>query len=317
MKLNWIIGGALALSIVSCSEDKGKEESGKQAVTASTFKTEMDSVSYALGLNIADNFVKQKIKGLNGKQLEKGFNDFVKGATTLNANQSIEVLQGFMMKHQGAMQVDTNGVVYEASLMDSVSYALGVNVSQTTKQQGVEGLESALLAAGFSDAVSGSSKMSEEGAINVLQSFGQKQQALLAEKSKLEFASVIKEGEDFLAENGKRPEITTLPSGLQYEVIKEGKGEVPTIQSKVLAHYHGTLIDGTVFDSSIERGEPAEFPVSQVIRGWTEALQIMPVGSKWKLYIPQELAYGPQAKGAVIKPYSALVFDIELLEIVK
>ena len=124
-----------------------------------------------------------------------------------------------------------------------------------------------------------------------------------------------KEGEDFLSKNGKRPEVKTTASGLQYEVIKEGTGKRPTVNDIVKVHYHGTLIDGTVFDSSVKRGTPAEFGVSQVIKGWVEALQLMPVGSKYKLYIPSELAYGQQGAGAMIKPNSVLVFEVELLEI--
>lgn len=124
------------------------------------------------------------------------------------------------------------------------------------------------------------------------------------------------EGEQFLAENAKRDEITVTASGLQYEVITDGDGDKPSSTSTVKTHYHGTLIDGTVFDSSVERGEPAEFPVNGVIAGWTEALQLMGVGSKWRLYLPHELAYGERGAGAAIGPYAALIFDVELLEIV-
>ena len=130
-----------------------------------------------------------------------------------------------------------------------------------------------------------------------------------------EHEGIIKEGKEFLAANAKRPEVKTLPSGLQYEVMKEGTGAIPTAQDKVSVHYHGTLIDGTKFDSSVERGEPAEFGVTQVIPGWVEALQLMKTGSKWKLFIPSNLAYGERAAGAVIKPFSTLVFEVELLDI--
>ena len=124
------------------------------------------------------------------------------------------------------------------------------------------------------------------------------------------------EGNAYLEDNAKRSEITVTESGLQYEILTAGEGEIPTAESTVRTHYHGSLINGTVFDSSVERGEPAEFPVSGVIKGWTEALQIMPVGSKWRLHIPQDLAYGERGAGASIAPYSTLIFDIELLEIV-
>ncbi len=125
-----------------------------------------------------------------------------------------------------------------------------------------------------------------------------------------------KEGEDYLAENAKRDEITVTESGLQYEVITQGDGEIPTATSTVRTHYRGTLINGEEFDSSYSRNEPTEFPVNGVIKGWTEALQLMPVGSKWKLHIPYEIAYGAQGAGGAIGPYQALVFEIELLDIV-
>jgi len=122
-------------------------------------------------------------------------------------------------------------------------------------------------------------------------------------------------GEAFLAENGKRAEVKTLESGLQYEVITEGTGAKPAATDKVTVHYHGTLIDGTVFDSSVDRGQPASFPVNGVIPGWVEALQLMPTGSKWKLFIPSDLAYGPRGAGGDIGPNATLVFDVELISI--
>ncbi|MCQ2349812.1 MAG: FKBP-type peptidyl-prolyl cis-trans isomerase [Paludibacteraceae bacterium] len=135
-------------------------------------------------------------------------------------------------------------------------------------------------------------------------------------KAKLEFqfAENRTAGEQFLAENKEKPGVITTESGLQYQVVKMGKGETPKTTDRVKVHYHGTLIDGTVFDSSVDRGEPAEFGVTQVIAGWTEVLQLMPVGSKFKVFIPQELAYGDRDMGT-IKPFSTLIFDIELLEI--
>lgn len=136
------------------------------------------------------------------------------------------------------------------------------------------------------------------------------------EMNEQRFAVFKEEGEAFLAENGKKDNITTLPSGLQYEVVEEGNGDKPGPTAQVTVHYHGTLTDGTVFDSSVNRGTPATFGVNQVIKGWTEALQLMPVGSKWKLYIPENLAYGANPHpGGPIKPYMALIFDVELIAI--
>ncbi|MBL7897761.1 MAG: FKBP-type peptidyl-prolyl cis-trans isomerase [Crocinitomicaceae bacterium] len=141
-------------------------------------------------------------------------------------------------------------------------------------------------------------------------------QAYLNEQGEAKYAANKKEGEDFLKLNAARKEVVTLPSGLQYEIISEGSGPKPTADSEVTVHYHGTLTNGTVFDSSVMRNQPATFGVTQVIKGWTEALQLMPKGSKWKLFIPENLAYGanPHPNGP-IKPYMALVFEVELLEI--
>jgi FKBP-type peptidyl-prolyl cis-trans isomerase len=138
-----------------------------------------------------------------------------------------------------------------------------------------------------------------------------------AEKNKILYKDYIAENEAFLAKNKEKVGVITTPSGLQYEVITMGTGNKPTKDNTVKVHYVGTLIDGTEFDSSIKRNEPAQFPVSGVIPGWTEALQLMPVGSKFKLYIPESLAYGSSQAGDVIKPFSTLVFEVELLEIVQ
>jgi FKBP-type peptidyl-prolyl cis-trans isomerase FklB len=130
-----------------------------------------------------------------------------------------------------------------------------------------------------------------------------------------QFEGAVKEGTEFLAKNAQREEVSVTESGLQYETINSGSGDSPTSESTVRVHYHGTLIDGTVFDSSYDRGEPAEFPVSGVIKGWTEALQLMSPGDKLRIYVPHDLAYGEQGAGAAIGPFSTLVFDVELLEV--
>lgn len=281
-------------------------------------KTQLDSVSYALGINIAQGFAEQNVTRINTKKVAKGFNDFEKNKPKISKEESMKVLQNFMMNHQMKAQ-DTLGsmVAYKKSLLDSVSYALGVNVSESFKKQGVEGLSGKLLGKGLLGFYKGFPILNVEKSLSILQSFMVEVQAAQVEKEKLAAAPRIEAGEAFLSANAKRPEVITLPSGLQYEIIKEGKGEVPTESSMVSTHYHGTLIDGTVFDSSVDRGEPIQFGVTQVIPGWTEALQLMPVGSKWMLYIPYDLAYGERGTGADIKPYSTLIFEVELLEIVK
>lgn len=138
-------------------------------------------------------------------------------------------------------------------------------------------------------------------------------QDLLHKKNNERNAKMIEEGKAFLAENAKRDEVVELESGLQYEIMTTGDGPKPTATDNVTCHYHGTLIDGTVFDSSVQRGQPASFPLNMVITGWTEALQLMPTGSKWRLYLPPHLAYGDRQAGAQIKPNSTLIFEVELL----
>jgi FKBP-type peptidyl-prolyl cis-trans isomerase FklB len=151
--------------------------------------------------------------------------------------------------------------------------------------------------------------LSPEEANNILQEFFGKLQVEQAGKA-------VEAGTEFLKENAKKEGVVSLKSGLQYEIITEGNGDLPKGSDSVKCHYHGTLIDGTVFDSSVKRGEPAVFPVNGVIKGWVEALQLMPLGSKWKLYVPSDLAYGAQGAGNLISPHTTLIFEVELLEIV-
>lgn len=193
--------------------------------------------------------------------------------------------------------------------LDSVSYSIGVNIANQLKSQGVKELNADAFAAALNDVFEGESKIDDAQAQAILQDYFTKQKAKQDEETKAA-------GEAFLAENAKREGVTTLPSGLQYEVMTQGDGPKPTATSRVKTHYHGTLVDGTVFDSSVERNQPATFGVNQVIKGWTEALQLMPVGSKWKLFIPYDLAYGANPRpGGPIKPYDALIFEVELISI--
>ncbi|MBX2873514.1 MAG: FKBP-type peptidyl-prolyl cis-trans isomerase [Saprospiraceae bacterium] len=193
--------------------------------------------------------------------------------------------------------------------MDSLSYSMGILVAQNLKQQGFNDLNGAAFAKGLEDVMQGNAlQISPEQANQIAQQY-------LTEVKSKAHAGTIEAGKKFLAENANREEVTALPSGLQYEVMNEGSGVKPTANDKVSVHYHGTLLDGTVFDSSVKRGQPAEFGVTQVIPGWVEALQLMPTGSKWKLFIPYNLAYGDKGAGPTIKPFSTLVFEVELLGI--
>ena len=193
--------------------------------------------------------------------------------------------------------------------IDSVSYSLGVNIGENIKTQFPD-IDLKNFEAAIKDVLDDNKKPSISGADaqKTIQEFFTKQQAKASE-------SMVEEGRKFLAENSKKENVVTLESGLQYEVIKTGEGAKPTLNDQVTTHYHGTLIDGTVFDSSVERGEPASFPVSGVIKGWTEALQLMNVGSKWRLFVPYDLAYGERGAGPQIGPFTTLIFEVELISI--
>jgi len=196
---------------------------------------------------------------------------------------------------------------------DIVSYGIGRQMGDQLASDPFEGVNPQAVAAGLIDSLEANeSPISQEQFAKAFEEINEIMQAKHAEQAKIAGA----QGEAFLAENAVKEGIVVTESGLQYEILEAGDGDKPAVDSVVLTHYHGTLIDGTVFDSSVERGQPAEFPVNRVIPGWTEALQLMPKGSKWRLYIPQELAYGAQGSGGKIAPYSALVFDVELLEII-
>ena len=192
------------------------------------------------------------------------------------------------------------------------SYGIGFQMGQQLQSNPFEGLAIDAVVAGLKDAFGGQAPQVDNDTLR--DAFGEIHKRMQAEKEEASKA-VIEEGAKFLEENAKRDGITVTESGLQYEVVAKGDGEKPVPASTVRVHYHGTLIDGTTFDSSYERGQPAEFPVGGVIKGWTEALQLMEVGAKYRLYVPHELAYGDQGAGAAIAPYSTLIFDVELLDI--
>lgn len=195
--------------------------------------------------------------------------------------------------------------------MDKISYALGLSLGNNLLGSGVADLNVAELTTGIQDVLDKKQpKISYQEAQEVINKYFEELQGKAFEKN-------VSEGKAFLEANGKRGEVVTLKSGLQYEILKEGNGPIPKANNTVKVHYHGTLIDGTVFDSSVQRGQPATFGVTQVISGWVEALQLMPVGSKWKLFIPSNLAYGSQGAGQHIGPHTTLIFDVELLGIEK
>lgn len=194
--------------------------------------------------------------------------------------------------------------------LDSFSYAMGMSMAAFYKEQGVQNVNSNLVLKALNDVKAGKTMLDDTQANTCMVTYVQ---GVRGEKA----AGNKKAGEAFLAQNRSQAGVVSLASGLQYQVIKEGTGIKPTATDKVKVHYTGSLLDGYIFDSSVQRGEPLEIGVSGVIAGWTEALQLMPVGSKWKLFIPSHLAYGDNGAGPAIKPGSTLVFEVELLDIVK
>nr|MBS0037118.1 FKBP-type peptidyl-prolyl cis-trans isomerase [Saprospiraceae bacterium] len=193
--------------------------------------------------------------------------------------------------------------------MDSLSYSVGLILAQNLKQQGLTELDGESLKQGIVDLL-------EENELKVdLTQANQILQEHMAKQNLSKWEKNIRAEQEFLAENKNREGVKELPSGIQYKVITEGDGPIPSATDQISAHYHGMLIDGRVFDSSVNRGQPATFPVNGVIQGWQEVLQLMPVGSKWKVFIPSALAYGERGAGDMIDPYSMLIFEIELLEI--
>lgn len=200
--------------------------------------------------------------------------------------------------------------------MDKLSYALGIGIGSQLAGMGAKELNIDDFAQAIKDVISGSElKVDNAEAQTLVQNFFQeqeaKQQAATAEAGKAAKAA----GEAFLAENGKKDGVVTLPSGLQYQVLKEGNGKKPSATDQVVCHYEGTLIDGTVFDSSYQRNQPATFGLNQVIAGWTEGVQLMQEGAKYRFFIPYKLAYGERGAGAQIPPFATLVFDVELIEV--
>jgi FKBP-type peptidyl-prolyl cis-trans isomerase FklB len=193
--------------------------------------------------------------------------------------------------------------------MDTVSYAVGVWLGNIVKQQGFDKVDTKTVSEALGQVLNGGDlAIDPNQAGEILKNY-------IESKKEREAAENVAAGKKYLEENAKKEGVSVTDSGLQYEILKEGTGPIPTAKDRVNVHYHGTLIDGTVFDSSVERGTPATFGVTQVIKGWVEALQMMPVGSKWRLTIPSEIAYGERGAGGAIGPGATLIFDVELLGI--
>ena len=239
---------------------------------------------------------------------------FIAASFTITASAFSQVKPA--VKKSPVKPVVTNPATTPALVLkteiDSVSYALGISIAKNLVGQNFGDVNLSILNQGLNDVFKKKTiALNDEEANKTIQNYMQKAKSAKADGNKAA-------GKKFLAENAKRKGVIVLPNGIQYEVMKTGTDTVkPKLTDKVKCHYHGTLIDGTVFDSSVDRGEPASFPLNGVIKGWQEALQLMTVGSKWKLYLPSDLAYGDNAAGEKIGPGSTLIFEVELLSIEK
>jgi FKBP-type peptidyl-prolyl cis-trans isomerase FklB len=229
----------------------------------------------------------------------------------------MKVLKIFVFVFIGLISISAQNKLTIKSIDDSVSYSIGQNIGNNLKDPFMK-INFDILFKGMKDAVDGvQSEMTPEQMQQVMVKFNQKLNAKKQEEQKVIGEKKKVECQNFLEENKKKEGVVLLPSGLQYKVLVKGSGNSPKPEDKVKVHYTGTLIDGTKFDSSYDRNAPAEFGVTQVIKGWTEALQLMHVGDKWQLFIPSDLAYGENGAGGVIGPNEALIFEVELLDIIK
>ncbi len=239
--------------------------------------------------------------------------------TGCNEKSSAEQVEKQAASAPSASNTVASPAAAEATLEteeQQVSYGIGLNVGQNVANQGFE-LDLPAFTAGLTDAVKGNEpQMSQEDIMKVMQDFQQKMMAKRKEERETQAVEQKQAAEGFFNENGKKEGVVTTDSGMQYKVITAGTGKIPSADDTVEVNYRGTLLDGTEFDSSYKRGQPVTFPVKGVIKGWTEALQLMPIGSKWELYIPSNLAYGPGGTGP-IPPNAALKFEVELLNIVE
>ena len=323
----------LAITMVSC---------GGASTPKTSLKNSVDSVSYAYGVSMADQglvqFLEQSGVLVSTSNIEY---DYQMRIASADSTQKAVLQKEMAAKIDSVNRINApklnqfiKGLTEAMNLEEKSPYANGLSIGVQFSQQMLPQFNGMLFGSDSTKKVNSdqvlagiiSTLKNQELAISKMDANGMVQaavekaqateQARQEEDLKTQYADSIAAGDAYMAENAKREGVITLPSGLQYEILRAGNGPLPTDTDQVKVHYHGTLINGTVFDSSVDRGEPATFGVNQVIPGWTEALKLMPVGSKWRLYIPYELAYGSADRGT-IKPFSNLIFDVELLAIEK
>lgn len=323
----------MALMMVSC---------GGASTPKTSLKNSVDSVSYAYGVSMTDQGLVQFLEQSGVLQSTSGIEyDYQMRIASADSTQK-EVLQKEMnAKVDSINKINAprlnqfiKGLTEAMGLEENSAYGNGLSIGVQFSQQMLPQFNEMLFGSDSTKSVNKdqvlagiiSALKNQELAISKMEASGMvqsaaekaqaEQQVRQEEELKVQHQESIAAGDAFMAENGAKEGVVTLPSGLQYEIVRAGNGPMPTETDRVKVHYHGTLIDGTVFDSSVDRGEPATFGVNQVIAGWTEALKLMPVGSKWRLYVPYDLAYGSADRGT-IKPFSNLIFDVELLGIEK
>lgn len=312
--LLFAIVAILMLAFSACNQ-------GNSSNASVTIKTEADSVSSALGYSIGENMSKQ-FGELKSEVIANGLIDAFNGVKNplFETPQTADMAIRTYLRNKNESALDST-IIEEPKAeknakieneADSIAFALGFSIGENMKKQ-FANLNPRITANGLMDAFNGKEMPLYENlqeADLAIRTYMRKESELAAQKN-------LKAGEEFLAKNAKRSKVLVTESGLQYEVLVEGDGEKPTAASTVEVHYHGTTIDGVVFDSSVDRGETIQFPLNGVIAGWTEGLQLMTVGSKYKFYIPSDLAYGPRGAGGAIGPNSALIFEVELFDIVQ
>lgn len=316
---------------------------GGNSTPKASLKTDVDSISYAYGVNLADQGLMQYLEQLGVVESPTNIEyEYQMKISAADSTEKVTLQKEMKTKIDSLNKANAPKLnQFLKGLKEAVnageeksSYIQGLSIGNQISQQMIPQFSSIIFAADTTKKVNTDQLISglvgtlknENLAISKLEAgdFVQSKMEAAQEESqrkneedlKIEYKDDIEAGEKFLSENAEREEVVALPSGLQYEVIKKGTGAIPTDNDQVKVHYHGTLLDGTVFDSSVDRNEPAVFGVTQVIPGWTEALKLMPVGSKWKVYVPYNLAYGADDRGT-IKPFSTLIFDVELLAIEK
>lgn len=331
-----IVAGAMLSPLALSAQKKATPNKPIPAL-----KTQADSLSYAFGSMIYE-------QGISGYMQQTGVltdTAAVRQSYTQKLNDEVDAKKKAALQKEMNFKLDSvnkantkNTADFMRGMRDAVdapaaqaAYLAGISMGEQMSKQALpmiakqmfgedstEEMNTLLFVAGLEAALNGEAPLIEnpmEFLTDKMQEAQAKQQAKKEEAAKAEYADDIAAGEAFLAANKTKDGVVTLPNGLQYKVLTQGTGAIPTESDQVKVHYEGRLVDGTVFDSSIERGEPMQIGVTQVIKGWTEALKLMPVGSKWEVYVPYDLAYGARGAGAAIKPYSTLIFTIELLSI--